>query len=73
MKEIWFKKFGWTYLPIHFIGVLITLFALAVDIWFFIVIDRNSHSASDTLINFFIYFTADAFWWKWIAEKTSVI
>ena len=56
-KKLWFKKAGFTYLPVHFIGWMITLFAICISIWFFIAIDRNSHSASDTLINFFVYFT----------------
>ncbi|HET9055894.1 MAG TPA: hypothetical protein VFN30_03500 [Chitinophagaceae bacterium] len=71
MKSLWFKKSGWIYIPVHLIGLLITAGAVAIDIWFFIVIDRNSHSVSDTLINFFVYFSCVAFWWKWLAEKNS--
>jgi len=71
MKTIWFKKIGWMYLPVHFMGLIVSLFAIAFSAWFFFAIDRNSHSVSDTLINFFVYFTCVAFWWKWVAEKTS--
>ena len=71
METIWFKRLGWLYVPIHFIGVLITLIAIMACVWFFIAIDRNSHSVSDTLINFFVYLSCTAFWWKWIADKTS--
>ncbi len=71
MNSIWFKKFGWAYLPVHAIGLLITLACLALNVMFFIAIDRNSHSVSDTLIDFFVYCTCVAFWWKWIADKTS--
>ena len=72
MEAIWFKKFGWLYMPIHFIGWIITLTSVGTAIWFFMAIDKHSHSVSDTLINFFVYFTCIAFWWKWIAEKTSL-
>ncbi|MBI3720697.1 MAG: hypothetical protein HY252_19120 [Sphingobacteriales bacterium] len=71
MKSIWFKKAGWMYVPVHPIGLLVTIACLAIDVWFFIVLDRHSHSVSDALINFFVYFSCVAFWWKWIAGKTS--
>lgn len=71
MKTIWFKKIGLAYLPVHFMGFIISLMAIGISVWFFIAIDRHSHSASDTLTTFFVYFTCVAFWWKWIAEKTS--
>ena len=71
METTWFKRIGWLYLPTHIIGLLVTLIAIATCVWFFIAIDRNSHSVSDTLINFFVYFSCTAFWWKWVAEKTS--
>lgn len=71
METIWFKRIGWLYLPIHIAGVLVTLAAIVTCVWFFIAIDRNSHSVSDTLIKFFVYLFCTAFWWKWIADKTS--
>ncbi|CAN5488406.1 hypothetical protein BH10BAC3_BH10BAC3_08620 [soil metagenome] len=71
MKPIYFKRMGIFYFPIHGIGWLATLAAAALCIWFFVAIDRNSHSASDTLIHFFVYASCVAFWWKWLAEFTS--
>jgi hypothetical protein len=71
MKTIWFAKIGWLYWPVHIAGWIISFAALGISIWFFIAIDRHSHSVSDTLINFFVYFSCVAFWWKWVAEKTS--
>ena len=32
---------------------------------------RDAHSVTDELYNIFVYATCTAFWWKWIAEKTS--
>ena len=71
MNSIWFKKLGWLYVPVHVMGLLVSAAIVFLNVIFFIAIDRQSHSASDTLIHFFVYFTCTAFWWKWIAEKTS--
>lgn len=71
MKSIWFKKTGISYVPVHPMGLLITIGAIVVDIWFFLALDIHSHSVSDTLIHFFVYFSCVAFWWKWIAESMS--
>ena len=71
MKTIYFKHVGGFYYPIHAIGWLATLTAAAICVWFFIALDRHSHSASDTLTRFFVYATCVAFWWKWLAESTS--
>ena len=71
MKSVYFKRFGIFYYPVHAAGWLSTLGAAALCVWFFIAIDRNSHSVSDTLIHFFVYASSVAFWWKWLAEATS--
>jgi hypothetical protein len=71
MNNIWFKKFGWVFIPVHAMGLLITFIYLALNMMFFVTIDRNSHSIGDTLIQFFVYFTCASFWMRWIAEKTS--
>ena len=71
MQQIWFKKFGWTYMPTHVMGVIITLFAIIFLIPIYMAITRNGHSVSDDLYEMFVYATCTAFWWKWIAEKTS--
>ncbi len=71
METKWFKKAGWMYFPVNVMGFVITIIAIALDVWFFIANDRNSHSVSDTLISFFMYFSVITFWWKWVANKTS--
>jgi hypothetical protein len=71
MKTIWFKQLGWVYLPVHFMGLLVTLLAIIFLIPVYMAITRNGHSVSDDLYDMFIYTTCTAFWWKWIAEKTS--
>ena len=71
MKQIWFNKFGWIYLPVHPMGILITFLAILFLVPVYMAIVRNGHSVSDDLYQMFVYTTCTAFWWKWVAEKTS--
>jgi hypothetical protein len=71
MNLIWFKRLGLFYIPTHFAGYLITLMAIGFLAPIYIAITRNGHSVSDDLYQLFIYTTCTAFWWKWIAERTS--
>jgi hypothetical protein len=71
MKQIWFKKRRWFYLPVNPMGILITFLAILFLIPVYMAIVRNGHSVSDDLYEMFVYTTCTAFWWKWIEEKTS--
>ena len=71
MKQIWFKKAGWLYLPVHAIGILITLGAIGFMVPVGMAVFRNGHSVSDDLYKIFVFASCTAFWWKWVAEKTS--
>jgi hypothetical protein len=71
MKTTWFKRAGIFYLPVHFMGSIITLAAIIFMVPVCLAVFRNGHSVSDDLYEIFIYGTATAFWWKWIADKTS--
>jgi len=71
MKQTWFKKLGWIYSPNHPMGVVVTLMAIVFLIPVYMAIVRNGHSVSDDLYQMFVYTTCTAFWWKWVAEKTS--
>lgn len=71
MKTIWFKKAGILYLPVHFMGYLLTMLAICVLVPVSLAVVRQGHPVSDDLFHLFIYITCTAFWWKWIAEKTS--
>ena len=68
----WFKKSGWVYIPVNAAGVMVTLMAIVFLIPVFMAIIRNGHSVSDDLYHLFVYTSCTAFWWKWIAEKTSI-
>ncbi len=54
MKKVWFKAktYGWGWYPSSWQGWTILLLYLTSTILLFIRIDSNSHSVSDTLINF---------------------
>lgn len=71
MKENWFRPLGWFYLPVHPMGYLVTLLALLFMVPVCGAVFRNGHSVSDDLYRIFVYGTCTAFWWKWVAEKTS--
>ena len=71
MKQLWFKKIGWLYFPVHSMGYLVTILAIIFMVPVVIAVDRTAHSVSDELYSVFVFFTCTAFWWKWVAEKTS--
>lgn len=71
MKTIWFKPAGLLYVPVHLMGFLITLLAVIFLVPVCMATVRTGHSVSDDLYHLFVYTTCTAFWWKWIAEKTS--
>lgn len=71
IKQSWFKKFGIIYLPVSIIGYLFYFLAILFCITVFTAIDRNSHSASDTLYGVFPYFVSAFTVLFWIASNTS--
>ena len=71
MKTIWFKKAGWLYVPVHVMGLIVTLLAIVFMVPVCTAAIRTGHSVSDNLYSIFVYGSCTAFWWKWIAEKTS--
>lgn len=71
MKTIWFKRLGIFYIPIHFMGFIITLLTIIFLMPVYMVIIKNGHSISDDLYQIFVYTTCTASWWQWIAHKTS--
>ncbi len=71
MKQVWFKRAGWFYLPVHPMGFFVTILAVIFFTPIVIAVDKNTHSVSDELYQIFVYGTCTAFWWKWVAEKTS--
>ena len=71
MKQIWFKRTGWFYLPVHLLGYIVTILAIIFMVPIIVAVDRTAHSITGELYAIFIYATCTAFWWKWVADKTS--
>jgi hypothetical protein len=72
MQQVWFKRTGWVYIPVHVMGFVVTAAAIVFMIPIVIAVDRNAHSVTDELYQLFVFGTCTAFWWKWVAEKTSL-
>lgn len=72
MKYPWFKRTCWSYQPTHLMGWLVTMAAIIFMVPVTLAVIRNGHSASDNIYQLFVYASCTAFWWKWIADKTSV-
>ena len=67
----WFRPFGWVYLPSSAAGAIVTVMAAAFCVNVFIVIDRHSHSVSDTLYGVFPFVVPTFLLLNWVASKTS--
>lgn len=70
-QQLWFKRKGWMYIPAHPAGFFVSLLAVLFMLPVCIAAIRNGHSVTDDLYEIFVYGTCTAFWWKWVAEKTS--
>lgn len=71
MKTHWFKQLGPLYIPVHAYGYLVTILAIALVVPVSLAVVRNGQSVTDEIFQLFVYATCVAFWWKWIADKTS--
>jgi hypothetical protein len=72
MKDPWFKSYGGAFIPVHPAGYVVTALAILFMVPIVMAILRNGHSVTDDLYQVFVFGTCTAFWWKWIAEKTSI-
>lgn len=71
MKQAWFRRFGWFYLPASIQGFVLLLMAVSFCLQVFLAVDRHSHSASDTLYGVFPFFACTFLLVDWIAGRTS--
>ena len=67
----WFAPWGWIFRPTSLEGVLVVLLALAFCVQVFVVVDRRSHSATDTLYGVFPFVVPTLIVLNWIAGKTA--
>jgi hypothetical protein len=71
MKRDWFRRWGWIYRPVAVPGWLVVAVAAAFCINVFVVVDRHSHSVSDTLYGVFPFVVPTLGIVAWIASHTS--
>ena len=71
MQRSWFRPWGWTFRPSSWQGALLALLCAAFCVQVFIAVDRNSHSASDTLYGIFPYVAPALMLLHWVASNTS--
>jgi len=70
-RSVWFKKWGWIYLPISWQGYLIVFLAVIFCFQIFVAVDRNSHSVSDTLYGIFPFVVPSFLVLYWIGQNSS--
>ena len=72
MKNSWFKKTGWIYIPVSWQGFIVLITFLLFCVQIFLFVDSASHSVSDTLYGIFPYIVPAFLMYIWIAsEKTN--
>ena len=67
----WFKRWGWFYRPVHPLGYVAAVAALAFAVQVFLAIDHQSHSVTDTLYRFYTYAAPTFLGLMWLASRTS--
>lgn len=70
-NPLWFKPLGWLYRPVTLTGWILTLITVLLIVRIFLVIDRQSHSVSDTLTGVFPWAWIFLVTLGWVASKTS--
>lgn len=71
MAPVWFRAMGPSYRPASWQGVALVLAAVVCCVAVFIVVDRRSHSVSDTLYGVLPYITVVALLLHGVASRTS--
>ena len=67
----WFRPMGLLFVPVSVAGWVVTLLAIAFCVHIFLVVDRHSHSVSDTLYNIFPFWAPTFLALAWIADRTG--
>jgi hypothetical protein len=67
----WFRKTRFVHIPASLPAYLIYIVAVGFLLSVFMAVDRNSHSASDTLYGVFPFVASVFLLIEWVAEKTT--
>ena len=71
MKKPWFRTWGWIYRPVAVQGWMVVALAAIFCVNVFVVVDRRSHSVSDTLYGIFPFVVPAFGIVGWIASRTK--
>ncbi len=71
MKNYWFKKIGWLYIPTSWQGFVIVTVFIAFCLHIFLFIDSSSHSVSDIVYGIFPYIIPALLVYLWIGSEKS--
>jgi hypothetical protein len=67
----WFRPWGWIHRPISWEGGVVLALALLFCANVFLVVDRRSHSVSDTLYGVFPFIVPALLALDWVASRTG--
>jgi hypothetical protein len=67
----WFRRWGWVYRPVSVTGWLAVLGTALFCVQVLLVIDRHSHSVSDTFYGVFPYLACCFLLLNWLASRSS--
>jgi hypothetical protein len=62
MNNLWFKKLGRFYLPVHMVGLITIMAAIVLLVPVYIIIIHKEHIVSNDLYDMFVYTTCTIFW-----------
>jgi len=71
MSRRWFVPWGWIHRPVSVAGWIVLVACLAFCVQVFLAVDRNSHSASDTLYGIFPFVVPALLVLDWLASRTG--
>ena len=69
----WFRRIGWFHVPVSVPGSIVTVGALAFCVQVLFVVDRNSHSVTDTLYGVYPFIIPTLLLLDWVAGRTSEV
>ena len=71
MNLVWFKKWGWIYRPISFVGWIISVLTIILCLQVFIAVDLRTNSVSDLFYGVLPYLVSYLVIAGWTASNTS--
>ncbi len=71
MRTPWFRRAGWIPLPVSIPGAIVSTGALAFCVQVFLVVDRQSHSVTDTLYGVYPFIIPTLLLLDWVATRSS--